>query len=607
MRTATPVVSMKDITSMMNKNTIFILLFAAGVIVGYGINQILTNAGQVPESNIEFANQNQGDKETKPQPTRDLPQLEADLYERELPQTSPLWAQIRMNPIQQHGEKIAELLEKEALNEIWIEFIASFPQSASPVIQHLFAASEELRLFLSPGEGGNGRAWMLCSKPKANQEESQPTLNETIAAAFPDAATSELDAGPLQLKVFDTPLGDVAISQGSNIRWLCTSAKAIQALFQQPPPPQKPEQENDETHPLLKRFPDAAISIFLNASQAGPIPFFENVLPLLSQLGSKQAALFYGWPKGQGKLTVLAPAQNLPEWSKEWPPLDHYVFTPSDPVGLIEGAMRWPGKTNSTNPEQEKLNNGPQRTDRSANQANDPAMKQKNNGAGALNQIQAMRQQLLSKLVPKGNTIGINFFGFSYGVPAMVMALPELASQDVLLNALAQKKNKINEEKIEIANLPGKFYQLPQSNPKGLHELLMIERDAVTYIFDQKMLAQHYLGELSDPSVVKSERPMKWRDRLEDVRSPAQIKLLATPEFFEYVMNQEKQQWKNNQEILQQYDRLIEELQPVFQPLAISAGLDNAEWFIEIQAEETNGHIIGTTLLGLGLSRFLEH
>jgi len=132
----------------------------------------------------------------------------------------------------------------------------------------------------------------------------------------------------------------------------------------------------------------------------------------------------------------------------------------------------------------------------------------------------------------------------------------------------------------------------------------MIERDAITYLFDQKLLAQHYLGDISDPSSVKKERPLKWRDQLEEVCSPAQIKILATPEFFEYILAQEQNYWEHNKKAFEQFQKLSQELKPIFIPLAISAGLSEGEWFLETHAETPPAHLVENVLFGLAVARF---
>ena len=154
-----------------------------------------------------------------------------------------------------------------------------------------------------------------------------------------------------------------------------------------------------------------------------------------------------------------------------------------------------------------------------------------------------MPARLVQRFAFPNRIIGVNFYGFYNGVPTLAILFPDLKQGESLFQKFERLKG-IDSSSIEIAKIPGSLYRLENSflnQLTGLEKLLLIERDARSYMFDQVDSARYYFGEM-DALNQNSIREQSIRENLKHLREPAQIMAVLTSDYFRFILNSELEQ-----------------------------------------------------------------
>ncbi len=657
---------LKSDTTMNNK-IIVPLIFAIGLICGLTLNSLWQDQ---PSSNQGIAIAEKEEDTPDPTPTNEQePPISPDeisqlTYEQFLPSMSPFWVLMDIDHLKTQGESFSSFWEDKTLNQISQEFIHSFlPQGATSAIQLVFERGEQARFFVLPPRGPEAAdfAFAVASKIKSSTEfpVDQPQLIDDFVACFPEAATSQISFGPIEANIIEAPFGEMAFTIQSDIFWFTNTKEALQAFWTTPPPPPDQVEQEDPFPPLQDRYPDTGIALFMNAAGSSPMMGPPGMLPTaLSQLDVEQVAALFQCLDDLGKTIWLAKASDSPSWIEEWEPLDNYLFTSADPVGLMEVAMRWPGGVSSAtqsatseithstegiieNDESEEdlprenastrsnrmesipsegaergtpeLNNLRRSRGSRAPDRMPPGRTSSNRSFGQGNAEERIIQnhwRFLSEWFPPGKQVGFNFFGFYNQTPSMTLAFPELEREDSFVQRL-ENLSFIQTSELEIARIPGMRFLVnaERAQPSFLpfNELIVVERDAVTYLFDAEAAAKNYMGEMnSDPEGLERRSP-EVRDQLSQLDSDAQIQAVLAHDFFLYHLQREQTVLSQAMGSSAEVEAFFRAISEYIQPMALKAGFREEEWFLETCTESSLAQIVDTVLLGVAIYRFMGY
>ncbi len=215
--------------------------------------------------------------------------------------------------------------------------------------------------------------------------------------------------------------------------------------------------------------------------------------------------------------------------------------------------------------------------------------------------------RLLSELVPPNHVAALNLFGFQDGIPAVALVMPDVDPENSLVSRF-KKYPSVETSDVEIAMIPGTrigFGDNPMSRMLGLSELVSIERDAMTYLFDAETAARNYLGELSSDSDGEDRRSQAIRSLIDEVRSPAQIEAVFSKDLFRTILDQERDGMPKDFEHQEEFSALIDEVLKYIEPMALTAGAADGQWFLETYSETKTAHLIGSGLMLRALYRFM--
>lgn len=634
------------------KNLILIVfIFAIGLVCGLGLNQLWIDSPSSPEEKNPVSqnqsNANDTDTNSPEPPTPNGPPITSStLYEKVLPNTSPMWLLLDFKTLNQEGKVLSTLWEDEIISEIGTQFItALMPQGVTNTISLLSQNSEQTRVFLLPPEQeGHGVPFVAAARVSESTEEEQEAVSElmaSIVASYPDAASTEIIAGPTTINVLSTPFGELALAAKNGIVWLTPQKDALSRLWTIPPPP--PLLEEVDPYPALKeRFEKTGVALFFNtASKEKPGLAPPGLIPLsLSNVGVEHAVILYRFQELSSKLTMLAKANNPPEWASNWNPVEQPIFTKADPAGMIEVTMRWPGVLSATGEIQAPTEATPEMNQPPDSiPGNGPDSQRGGRGMGRgggrgemmggmetpppgfMNRMgPAIREQMRSRMVQSqwtmlsrwfdpGSLVGFNLFGFYNNLPTMALAFPGMSPEDSFLQKL-KLMPFIQTSELELALLPATRYEIGQGKMAEflpINELLAVERDAITYIFDAEEAAKNYLGEMTSDPQGAERRSAEFRNLFEKVRTPAQIRAVISKDYFLYLLNQEGANLQDDSQLKEQYELLINKIAPHIKPLVLSAGYEKEEWFMETYAEPEISHFVDTVLLGWVIYRFMGY
>ena len=348
---------------------------------------------------------------------------------------------------------------------------------------------------------------------------------------------------------------------------------------------------------------------------------------LLTQLGLNEVICAYRQKENGASLTMLAPAQMVPAWAGGWEPLNQFPIPKKDPGGFVELAFRMPissatedatrmgfaprggEPTNSSqnasatpSGDENFLNMMGQR-DRTSNRMGNrgnfagsgPGMNPDNgmenrgdppggrmnagNGRGRNrgNRFEAgmLQNRMFTQFFPSGKVVGLNVFGFHGEQPAFAMIFPDLEQELPWVSRFGQMP-MIQSSKIEIAKIPATQFALNQSpfgESMGLDELVFLERDAVTYLFDSTEAAKNYFGEIqSDPNT--PPRVRDWSESLlQEVFTPAQMEGVISKDLFTQWLTLEKTRLADKPALQEEIANLTKDVEPFLEPMSFSGGL----------------------------------
>ncbi|MEW6236736.1 MAG: hypothetical protein AB1656_15235 [Candidatus Omnitrophota bacterium] len=636
----------------MKKYLLVLVIFIIGLVCGISLDRYWgTPSGTGKAAAVEDKKDGQGDQ-TANAPVPVMPaNLSALLFEKTLPNASPCWLLLDMETLRAEGDVFSAIGQEEIFSQIGGQFASALlPHGVTAAVSAIGAHAEQVRLFMLPSEGNAPVSSIAAAAKilKGTEEGSPlPKIIETLIAAFPGAATSEMPAGAAKMQVISVPFGEIAILADSGIVWISNQKDALMKLWTTPPPPELAE-KSDPYSPYKKRFENSGAALFFNAAkQEGPSLGPPGTFPMfLKASGVREAVCLYQLQEGAGRLTILAPADSLPPWAEAWKPLEQFLFTPADPPGMIEFAMRWPEIVSAT--AAVAASSGPAAAEPSASgeemAPGRPTMpagmevqisNRRGNRDGRLKEMMASgtppidkianmgsnrgeskrplavqaQWQMLSQWFPAGKEIGFNLFGFVNGTPTMAMAFPELDPQKSFLSQFS-KMPFVQTSEIELAMLPGKRFQIgdnPMPPMLPLNNLYAVERDGITYVFDAEEAAKNYLGEAASDPAGAARRSKEMRLLLKDVRSPAQIQTVISSDFFLYILKQEEDRLPGDEESKKDFSALTTAAADLVKPMALSAGVQEKEWFLETYAAPELSHLVDSVLLGLAVYRFMGY
>jgi hypothetical protein len=554
-------------------------------------------------------------------------------------------------------------MEEEPIRDFIQDFAASFPQGVTQVVGDIIADVSEARGFLVLPEKENPPAFLFGFVKQAQIPDDASPCAEIInhfSAAYPDSPSREMKVGALDVSVIESPIGEYGIFFEEGILWVATNPKAIEVLWGTPPPAPK-----EDKPPLymaaLEERPDTAFAVFLKTQpgQEGQLPLPGGMSQFLGSLGIAQLNGFFQVNQGAGTLTLEADGNPIPGWVQQWQPVEQFPFTPSDPMGLMELAFHWPGRSadaiaqatgeeldgeeaseenDAGDSEQPSLSppqrgerqreRGPrgrggrmvrgdrnmdpqamrERFERMAMQNPELAERLRNRNEEAPTPLQESVSQfqrvLFTDMMPAGHTVGFNFFGFYNGVPSMAFALPDVDPEGDFLQRVRDSQ-RVTKEPIEIANLPGMVYDFAgpvNSQPVNFNELLVIERDGITYLFDGKTPARHYLAPESAP-----EREAALRELVTRVKNPAQVKAVLSEDLFQFLLEQEIEKIPDGLSHKQEIADFLKEFSNHLAPMAVSAGIQENQWFLEGYSPSSKALLADSALLAIAIQGFLGY
>lgn len=632
---------------IMKNNYRIALIFILGLLCGSLFNWFfrggpVTNAPLAPAAGVEASSPETGGPE---------PPAGTILSERFLPNTAPYWVLADLKRWRQHTEGFSDLFEQETVATVWNQFTASLPQGATPALAEVFQNAEEMRLFLLPplNESAPLAAVAAFAIPHATAPGAPgavPPGIHSLMASYPEAATRVILDGSQAIQVVESPLGTWGWRVDDGWLWISNQPDSLAHLWSTPPPPESIESPGPQAA-IWEQYPNTVTALFINARYPGaPIPgVLGGLTQIMRENGTGQAYCLVRFPENRGVLTVMAQTESATPWVSDWKPLPEFPFKEADPAGLIEIALRWPtwdspfaatAALASVSPGFDALfaagrPGDSTRTLSPGSREEDPAFlsglasdnlpsrrrrdrpfrfRPREGDPVQMRTVLAQTQmRFLSELFPPGKEIGVNFFGFYDQSPALAIAIPSLDSSPLPQQRL-QAMPFLEAEDIEVALLPGmlfRFRDTPFTRFLGLNELLVIERDAVTYLFDALEAARNYLGEKDLRAAARDTRSPAARGLLEHVRTPAQIEAVIHGDFYQYVLEQEKNRVPGDFPFKDDLNALLDDILNHTQPMAASAGWADPHWFLETYTESEAALLVNTGVMLLALYRFLGY
>ncbi len=626
----------------MNKNTLILLIFIVGLVCGYilnGLIDISPNSAKADQtSDFQVIDPMNPESET---PIPEEGQVSSVvLVEKVLPNSSPAWMLIDLNKFQSRKDSFLELFEQESVSKFISEFTASLPRGVTEALHDLSGKSNEMRIFVMPPAGEQKVPCYVtaCSLLSTDIIHEGTPFLQRFASYFPGSSTSEETIADLPVKILSTPIGDFFCVLDQTTLWISTQKEAYSQLWASPPPPELVEHEGPHFE-ALQNYPETAAALFLNTEEKDSVSLlhFGWIPAYLHETGIRQMAGLYRLEEKASKLTLIAPVESPQTWMAEWQPIERFPFSEADPVGLLEIAFRLPQMASpesateavdSTTESEQMVDAGkdarapesgandtgmemrePERDDRRrrAERNGEPRRPRREERDRAQNFTRFPGNAqfgFFSQIIPKGKISGVNFFGFYDGAPALTLAFPDFDPENVLMQRL---KNipAIQPEKIDIAKIPATVYHFnesPISRMMNLDELLLIERDAVTYVFDSIDAARNYFGEIDADPEGKNRRDTELRSLLDQVRNPAQIEAVFSRDFFLQFLEWEESRYQDER-FQEEIAALFQDIRPYVKPMAVSAGFSEQEFYAETYADSPVAHIIDTLLLGIAAYR----
>lgn len=507
------------------------------------------------------------------------------------------------------------------------------------------------------------------TQPGVNLDDVHRMIREPFLQLQPELSVTEIEAGPYRLHVFETSVGEFGYLFDRGIIWTTNQAESFAQMLTVPAPDAQsqmtPHRQWLVEYPdvVAGLFLNAAGQGVEAMGQPGLVP------QTLANMGVSRAAALLKFTGGEGRLTILAHAASAPDWVDEWTPVEEYMFRASDPAGMLELTMNWPmiaaqqpmggggeraarggfaggadgaiafnppeGFTppaGFTPPEgfvppggfapgageergaafRGEGARGPR--EGGARQGGAPegfeggAFMQGMQGMGGRQDRGGMGTfNIFNRLIPQGRDVGINFFGLQDTAPSMTIATPDLDQETSFVGRLTMMP-MVENLPVEIAMLPGSRYVLsesPMARNLRLDELVVIERDAITYLFDAEQAARYYFENRSDNVVGERSLSADLRRMLEAVRTPAQIEGILTPDMLQWILELEKSRFSSSSAAYSELQELSESLKAYMQPMAFSAGFEDEHWFLEAITPEDAGMTVDLAILLLGISRWL--
>lgn len=626
---------------IMTKNLFVLLVFVIGIMCGVALNQWSSSGQSATNANGGLSKDNLEGK----QGVSNLP-VDRLLIEHFLPDTAPYWIYCNFENWRKEKKSVEEFFQKPTISTVGQELIASLPLGSTLALGELANASTRVRLFALPPKEGNPApvvisAWNLVSPSRAIDI---PPGIDLLIDDDSESVSEAIEIGDVELYSVETSLGEFAYIENQGILWIGNNKEALEQLWRQPPPP--PE-NGDALNPFEKMLADRSETVwacFVNVDYPGePLPGgLGSFTAFLRSSGLNRAAALFEWGDKGGKMTVLAPSENLSPWAENWSPIKKFPFGNDDPAGLVEAAIRWPGpvaivsatgELADASGEAVRVKAAAPKRDRKDKPLRESKKETQESGVGATGGEQPSaankkkrsepdplaiekkadtipnpglifkaQMGFLSALFPAGGIIGLNVFGFYDGAPTLALAIPEFPVDQSPLKLLAAM-SQVSSSTMEIALLPATRFDLGNNlsaQSSGLNDLLLTERDAVTYIFDAPEAAQNYLS--NKDSV---DRAKDFRSLLENVKSPAQVELVFSRDFFRFILDREKINAPQDFEYREKLTSFLDEIYEYTKPMSVSAGLDEGQWFVETYSEDKLAHWVDTGLLIWSMHRFM--
>lgn len=563
---------------------VILIVFVGGIATGYGLNSYIA-----PQDSDSLEQNNAGQKPSGPSNENQPPTVtigSKEMLEDVLPNVSPAWININTKKIQKHAHQFDPVFSSESVKKILHDFESAMPHGATDTIGFLYQNSEWLELFVLPPEPNQPYRFAAAfPAPKRIEDASEETDTAHPLFAFwktlyPDIEIADIPNAEVSFQSLQTPVGEYIGFEDDGIVWFSNHMQGFPKLFSAPI---KSKTKRSPRQMVMKQYPDAAITVFLNGANEGAEALaLPGMIPqLLTQYGIQEAVLAYQIKAKGVQLSIHAPAASVPAWAQTWSPMSSFPFTKEDPMGLLELAFHVPVMSASGEVEMDSETE---------------------------NNMETMSLFPMN-IFPQGSVTGLNLFGFYEGIPTLALRFANIDEPDNWIESL-KSMPQISTEHIEITNIPAVFYQMQQSpfaNILGRDELVVMERDAVTYVFDSPVAGKNYFGELNNDPAGKMRRDIAVREGLQSVEEQAQIKGILTTDWFEQWLVMETKRYQKNPVISSELNALKNDLQPLIRPIHFSAGLREQEWFFDSHAATAEGHLVDLFLLSSMAQSFIPH
>ena len=84
-----------------------------------------------------------------------------------------------------------------------------------------------------------------------------------------------------------------------------------------------------------------------------------------------------------------------------------------------------------------------------------------------------------------------------------------------------------------------------------------------------------------------------------------QVQVLLSKDFFQFILDQEKSLIPDSQPLKPEFIKLFDEIGKYTEPLILSAGYVQNEWFLEGYSPSNPSLVINATLTGLAIRRYM--
>lgn len=579
--------------------TVIALVFIVGIAAGYSLNHLMgpQNASSNTEDSANGDVSKTAENNNQPPPMVTIGSTE--MLETVLPALSPAWTSIHFKWMKENESRYQDLFELDSVQSILNDFTSSLPNGATETIQYLYNNADRLEIFLLPPESNQPQQRFAAAFPYTENiddaSDTKSNFHPLFAywqSVYPEIEIKEAPNGKMNFLSVQTPLGEYTGLVSDGVAWFSNHTPGFPALFTAPIQNSKEKPPVNPRDEIVKRYPNSAVTLFLNGAQEGAaamaLPGF--IPQMLTQFGIHEAVMAYQIQPNGIQMSIHAPSAAFPEWTKTWAPFSSFPFTSEDPMGLLEFAFQVPVMSAS----------GTVETMTAPESGNE---KQEN-----VNPIQAMNMsQTLIGMLPPGSVAGFNVFGFYQGQPALAMRFNETDTAPKwfeMLNTMPQ----VTSNEVKITQIPAKHYQFQNSPFAGIlgrNDLVVMERDAVTYVFDSPLAGKNYFGEINSDPIGKTRRDIKVREGLQFVEDQAQIKGVLTKDWFSQWLLLETHRYKKNPKLRYELKQLSDDLQPYITSIHFSAGIREQEWFLDSHAPAADGHLVDLFLLSSMLRSFL--